>query len=177
MLAGIFPYAADKNLGRAYNEQISRYHDDDWLMITDYDVLILLHDTIVHIGEYTLRFPETGVFTCFTNRLANKTQLLNARVNEDDRIKNHIQLAALQKKHLYQVTELTGAISGMLMVIKKSTWNEIKFPDNGLCLGVDNIYCNSIMESGRKVLRMDGVYVWHTYRLIDGIKSRKHLLQ
>lgn len=176
MLAGVFPYDVDKNLGKAYNETFQKYDDEDWLIIKDHDVLILLPETIKHIHEYIKLYPGTGIFTCFTNRIANSEQLLNGKVNEDDSIRIHIGLALKQLSQLYKITELKKPVSGMLMVIKKEVWNEVKFAENALCLGVDNDYHLRMIATGRKILRMDGIYVWHTYRLINGIKDKRHLV-
>lgn len=167
------PYAKDKNLGRAYNETIRKL--DGWILIKDYDVLILLPETIRQIEHYTTLFPETGLFTCYTNRIANSEQLLNG-VDSNDSIRHHINLAKQQQSKLYTVTELVKPISGMLMVIHKNTWNEIKFSEEMLCLGVDNDYHNRLKEAGKSVLRMNGIYVWHTYRLDKGVKDKAHLL-
>ena len=34
----IIPYSLEKNLGKAYNEQISKYDSDDWIILQDIDV-------------------------------------------------------------------------------------------------------------------------------------------
>lgn len=174
MLSIIEPYDLDKNLGRAYNREIR--HCPDWVLIKDYDVLFLLPETIKDIHEYIKLFPTTGMFTCFTNRIANKDQLLNGEFSDNDKIRDHINLARLQRNKLYQATELKGdAISGMVMVIKKSTWDEIKFSEDGLCLGVDNDYSRRLMQAGKKILRMDGIYAFHIYRMEKGIRNKDHL--
>ena len=172
-MLGIFPYDTGKNLGKAYNEAMSKL--DGWVLIKDYDILILLPETIRQIEHYTTIYPETGLFTCYTNRIANSEQLLNGMDNNDS-IRHHMKLARQQQSELYTVTELTKPVSGMLMVIHTDTWNEIKFSEDLLCLGVDNDYHNRLKEAGKSVLRMNGIYVWHTYRLASGIKDKSHLV-
>src|SRR5678810_234061 len=77
MLHIIEPYDNEKNLGRAYNEAMKYYNADDWVCLKDHDTLFLLPDTIRHISRYTELFPNAGILTCYTNRLANREQLLS----------------------------------------------------------------------------------------------------
>jgi len=93
---------------------------------------------------------------------------------ETDSIRSHIALAKEQEKKLYQVTEMIKPISGFLMVIKKSTWDNIKFSDG--CLGIDNNYHLKVIASEKKVLRMNGCYLFHTYRMSNGVRDKSHLV-
>lgn len=172
------PYRVDKNLGKAYNDAFKLIGDNDWLCITDYDILLLLPETIAHLHGYVEHFPDTGIFTCAANRshINSINQLLPTGVSDDDRVTTHIAIAKAQTKKLYQVTELNKHISGFLMMISKKTWNNVKFPEDMRCLGVDNVYSNRILQAGLKILRMDGVYVFHTYRLDKNVKDINHLL-
>ena len=174
MLHIIEPYREDKNLGLAYNEAMSRFDEDDWICLKDYDTLFLLPSTIKHIHEYTNHNPNAGILTCYTNRIANSEQLLKEKCDSNDSIRYHINIAQKRERLLYSTTKLKNPISGFLMVIKKSTWDRIKFDDG--CLGVDNKYHLKIVAAGMDVLRMNGIYVWHTYRLINGIRDKKHLV-
>lgn len=169
------PYRTDKDLGLAYNQSISCL-PDDWICVKDYDVCLPLPNTLAYIIEYTLRFPDTGIFTCYTNRLhpLAKNQLLNG-VDDDFNYLSHYNKALRQTEKLFEVTELNKHISGFLMVFHKSTWNEIKFPEGIGCLGVDNYFSDRVLKSGRKILRMNGVYVFHAYRP-NGIKDKSHLI-
>jgi GT2 family glycosyltransferase len=106
--------------------------------------------------------------------LANGEQLTGARCSENDSIRNHIVIAKGVEVMLYDTTLLLKPISGFLMVIRKSTWDRVKFDDG--CLGVDNKYHLKIVAAGMDVLRMNGIYVWHTYRLINGVRDKKHLI-
>lgn len=176
MLYVIEPYAIDKNLGRAYNDHIRHYDAEDWICIKDIDVTFLTPDAISHIHEYTQRHPEAGLFTCFTNRIANPEQLLHRRMSNVDSMKYHIRIAKIQQhQHLYDVTKLTRPVSGFLMVIKKETWDQVKFTEDMLCLGVDNDYHRRLAAAGKQVLRMNGIYVWHTYRILTGRRDKSHL--
>ncbi len=85
------------------------------------------------------------------------------------------------KKDCPQSTKLTGPVSGFLLVIPKSIWNYNKFSEVNTyrhgepnLLGCDNEWTNRIRREGVEILRMDGLLVWHSYRLLNGTKT--HLL-
>ena len=174
MLHILEPYSIEKNLGAAYNAAMKYYAPDDWVCLKDHDTLFLRPDTIKHIHEYVQRNPNAGILTCYCNRLANREQLLEDRCTENDSIRHHVRLAKYQEQWLYRTTKLIKPISGFMMVIKKSTWDKIKFKETG-CLGVDNEFHLGVVEAGMDVLRMNGIYLWHSYRLINGIGNKEHL--
>jgi GT2 family glycosyltransferase len=171
------PYSVEKNLGRAYNEAISLIPDGDWACLMDYDTMFLTPDCGKILHDYADIFPNTGMFTCFTNRIhpLSTDQLYKGTLINNTDIQYHITLADEAKKNLYKATKLQKVVSGFLMMIKKDTWKDIKFTENRLCLGVDNDYCARLMDNGRSILRMDGMYVWHSYRLQNGIHNKEHL--
>lgn len=171
------PFDLDKNLGRAYNKAFEDVEERDWVCLLDHDVMFLTPDAIGLMYEYTRSFPETGIFTAFTNRIhpLAADQLLGGKVSENTDIKYHTDLAHQQKRHGVKATEINHVISGFLMLISKKTWREIKFPEGMKCLGVDNFYSQAVLEAGKKIYRMDSIYCWHTYRIAD-IKNKSHLL-
>ena len=170
------PYSITKNLGAAYNETMQRIPDGDAACFIDYDVLLLTPDAGKIIHDYINLYPD-ALLTCFTNRVATwaKPQLLTGVPSEDTNIKNHIELAEKQKEHLYKVTPISNYIAGFLMVLTKEFWQQNPFPDNGKCLGVDTMYSKSLKRKRVQVLRMDGLYCFHTYRMINGVKNANHL--
>lgn len=177
MIHVLTPYSLGKDLGAAYNQAMQLIPESDYACLIDYDVLFLLPDTIAHLHEYVRLFPDAALLTCYVNRASplSKMQLLNGRINEDANIKNHIHLADKQKQFLYQTTEIKTDISGFLMLISKQTWNEHKFIENGNCLGIDTAYGRTLREAGKTILRMDGIVVFHIYRMAKGIYNKSHL--
>lgn len=177
MVNVVIPYSTDRNLGAAYNRALSLQPENQWVCLLDHDVLMLTPDCIAHIDEYTKRFPGAGILTCYTNRLhpASKGQLYGA-ISENSDIREHIEIAEQRKRDLYQVEALNHPIGGFMMVVNTSVWEGVKFTENKKCLGVDNDFSERILRWGRNILLMKGIYVWHTYRLIDGYRSKKHLL-
>lgn len=177
MILSCQPYREDRNLGRAYNEAFSLIGEDDYLIVTDYDVLYLLPDQLKHITEYTRHYPECDLFVCWANRtFEQNSQIYNGKINENADMRKHLQIAKSVYKNLYNVTRVYQDISGFLMVIPKRTWNEIKFTEDLKCLGVDTLFSQRLLAANKIIYRMDGIYVWHTYRLMDGIKNKLHLL-
>lgn len=177
MIHVVQPYRSDKNLGKAYNETIRLYPDNAWICLLDYDAMFLTPDAIQHVEQYTKQFPGTGIFTCFTNRLhpLSKGQLLGS-MSEDDRIRGHIEIAERQKRELYKTTAIDHPIGGFCMVVNKATWKKTPFNESKKCLGVDNDFSKAVLDKGGNILRMDGIYCFHQYRLVGGYKSKSHLL-
>lgn len=178
----VHPYdpTEEKNLGKSYNEAFENVAEDDWVCLMDWDVMFLTHDAIKRMYEYVKKYPDTGIFTCWTNRLhRGAIQQVDLTMFDENHIREHIKRA----KELIEIcetrtTELYKHISGFLMLISKKTWNEIKFNEDGKCLGVDNEYSDRILQSGKKILRMDSIYALHLYRMgmSNDYKDKSHLL-
>lgn len=173
----LIPYSLDKNLGKAYNESMRLIPDGDAACFIDWDVQFLTHDAIRIIHQYFAEHPDC-LLTCFTNRVSKYSikQLLRGQISEDTDMRSHYALAEAQKAQLYCTTRILRDISGMLMVIPKSLWIQHPFPENGQCLGVDTMYGRQLLAAGKKILRMDGLYVFHGYRLMTGVKDKRHLM-
>lgn len=108
------------------------------------------------------------------------SEIVDARDSSD--MKHHLFLAEDYKKFLYQATPLQGFVSGFCMIVPKKVWEQTKFPetqqyeDRGPhnLLGVDNYWTNEIRRKGVQVLRMDGIFIFHVYRMLTN--SKEHLL-
>lgn len=172
------PYRTDKNLGAAYNAAISLLPDSHWACVTDIDICFLTPDAGVILEEYAARNPEAGILTCFTNRVSHlsRPQLLEGVPSENPDIKYHISLAEKQRELAYSTTVIDRDISGMLMLMSKKTWQQFPFPENGKAIGVDTYYGRRIRAAGLKILRMDGLYIFHIYRFMQGVNDKRHLL-
>lgn len=155
--------------------------DGDAACLCDIDTCFLTPDAGTLLQEYVYRTFDyglpVGILTCLTNRVSplSKPQLLGRVVNEDPDMKLHLQYAEEQKRLLFNTTVIDRDISGFLMVVSKRVWQQIPFPETGKALGVDTHYGRAIRAAGLKILRMDGLYVWHTYRMLNGITDKKHL--
>lgn len=176
----ITPYDSGKNLGKAYNDAMRLIPDGDSACIRDIDTLFLTPEQPAIIEKYANEYPD-AVLTCLVNRVSqlSRHQLLGETVSEDSDIRNHIKLAELQQekfKIIRSVYEINRDISGVLIVVPKSVWEKVPFPDNGGCLGVDTQIGRLWRAAGIKILRMNAVYLFHIYRLSNGVHSKKHLL-
>lgn len=173
------PFALDKNLGKAYNLAFKGLSDDDWVCLIDHDVMFLTPNAVRIMYEYIEEFPDTGIFTCWTNRIHElaKDQLVFDVPSDNTDIRFWIAEANLQESVVakFKATEIKHEISGFLMLVSKKVWNKIKFNETGKALGVDNDFSLNVLASGKKILRMDRLLVWHTYR-IENIRDKSHLL-
>lgn len=170
------PYSVDKDLGRAYNEAMSRIPDGDWACLIDYDVMFLTPDCGRILHEYATRFPDAGLLTSYTNRIHPLSPQLHKPAFGIDSVAANIRIAQTMRKNLYEVKQLYENVSGFLMLISKESWKQHPFIEGAGCLGVDTHYWRQLKEAGRDMLLMKGLYVWHTYRLTTGIKNKNHLL-
>lgn len=173
----LVPYSLEKNLGRAYNECMARLGEDEWGCLCDVDLCFLTSDAGLILENYALQYPDAGIMTCYTNRVSplSKMQLLSGLIDENMDLRRHVRLAETQRQYAYTATDIKGDISGMLMMISKKVWNRFPFTEYLRCLGVDTEYNRIIRANGLKILRMDGLYVFHLYRIMTGIHNKTHL--
>lgn len=172
------PFSPEKDLGKSYNEACSLVPEGDWICLLDHDVMFLTPDAINIMYEYVRRNPTAGLLTCYTNRIHSISPQLLCGFSEvhSTNITHHINVAEKQKQHLYETTDLRKNVSGFLMLFSKETWKKHQFIEGIGCLGVDTAFWQSLVAAGKKILRMDGLYVFHVYRLSNGINNKSHLL-
>jgi len=171
------PYSVERNLGKAYNEAMAMIPENDAACFIDGDCMFCTSD-FGSILDYYANLYTRSVLTCHINRIHQlaKGQLysgfddVKACIAEANRI-----------KHVRTVTNIVGSVSGTLLVVPKSIWNKYKFievnayrPGEPNLLGCDNHYTNLVRANGISVLRMDGLLIYHQYRLLTGTKD--HLL-
>jgi GT2 family glycosyltransferase len=171
------PYSIEKDIGKAYNQAMKHLNQDDWMCFTDADLMFLTSDYGHQIQDIVNLYPDTGLFTCLTNRIGNREQQYNNFINEDPNILNHRRIALqLQREKRTQVIETKIVISGMLFLIKKSTWDKIYgAPEGKGLLTVDNHIAKRVLQIGMKIRIMQGVYVFHFYRLDTNKDNVSHL--
>lgn len=171
------PFRRDKNLAAAYNFVFERYcRPNDWVVLRDIDTMFLTPDAPNIIEDYINLYPDTGIFTCYTNRLSlhSKDQLYGGAISPNTNILHHIKIAESLKEDR-SVKEIDKKISGFLMVISYKTWEKFKF-SGAACLGVDNQFSQGILDAGLPIYRMNGVYLFHSYRILNGINNKTHLI-
>jgi GT2 family glycosyltransferase len=171
----VFPYSFEKNLGEAYNREFEELQDNDWLCITDADVM-LLGNYGKKIKNHILSNKNIGILTCYTNRVKKAKQLYGGKISENDSIRHHANISMkLELENYGKSQKITAPISGFLMVVQKKVWKEVGgFNTNGI-LNVDNDFSNKVYEKGYDILLMQDMYAIHYYRMTFGIKNKEHL--
>ncbi|MEK6881617.1 MAG: hypothetical protein AABY22_18495, partial [Nanoarchaeota archaeon] len=83
----------------------------------------------------------------------------------------------LQQTKILSLIELNKPVAGFMFIVQKKIWKHIKFPETGKILSVDKIFMQGIIDAGLKIMLMEGVYVLHYYRLLEGgVRYKEHLL-
>lgn len=171
------PFSVEKNLGKAYNQCFEIVGEDDWVCLRDLDTMYLSPDAGEIVYNYAYQNPGC-VLTCYTGRIhpLAKEQLVNNEIGIDKEMLSQIYLATEVRNDCYKTTFLTGPLSGFLMLLSKKTWWQIGGFDESIgLLGVDTDFYKRVRAAKIPVLRMDGLYIFHCYRLGKDIKDTTHL--
>ncbi len=173
------PYSFEKKIFEAYDAEFQKVQNpDDWVCIMDGDILFFQSNFGHIIQGHLEKYPDTGIFTCYTNRIGNPVQLWSDKAKRIDSIKYHFRIAKdLEAKNTGMSTEHKARIAGFLMVIKKSTWDAIRDRIAQKCqgqmiLGVDYLIADTVMEYRYSIRRMEDLYVFHYRRMSDSGKER-----
>ncbi len=176
------PYSFEGRLFNAYDQYMSLIKNpDDWAVFTDGDTLFFHSDFGHLIREYIDSYPDTGMFTCYTNRIGTGSQLYDNKLMEIDSIKYNFLIADhLRRERKGKITQINSPVSGFFMVIKRKTWAEIKnelklVMKNKRLLGVDYAISNILMQKGFVIRRMDAVLMLHYYRFVEGTSFNRGL--
>jgi len=173
------PYDSGGNVGKAYNEHIRLVPlEDDFIALTDRDAMFLTADYGKQIEDVIKMYPGTGIFTAYCNRVGNVHQRYNGVISENHSWKYHIDLALqLQKENYLGIKQINRSISGFLMIFQKKTWQSVGgFSEKGM-IAIDNDFSRKVLALGKNILLMEGVYMFHYYRLLEGGRKYKLHLQ
>jgi GT2 family glycosyltransferase len=171
MLFTAIAFDAEKNLGRAYNEVMSRLLPDDWVVFIDHDALWTTRDWYRQLTAVIAASPDAGLITAVTNRVGpcSRRQISPGAPKGHD-MREHFAFGAKQrdryKNSLEDVTK-GPVISGVVMCLSRSTWQEMGGFASGF-FGVDNDAHRAICALGKRIYLMRGLYVYHWYRA-DGV--------
>lgn len=161
------PFDSEKNIGRSHNQHCEIVPNaEDWICITDSDVLFLLPDTKKQIEDIIRKHGSTfQVFGCLTNRIASPHQRINhPNAFENTDISFHKYIAKDRQVLSYEdILETDMNIAGFLMVFQKKTWDKYRFSDNSIRF--DSEFTDKVKADGGRLAIMRGVYVFHDYRL------------
>ena len=169
------PYSFDKDYGQACNEYCELVpNDDDWIIIRDTDILSLTPSHMHKIREVINKYPDTGLFTCLTNRVKQKKQVADMSLFDNSDMKVHRRLALDLVNKPIDAPVIPYVISGYCMIFKKSTWKTVKGFKHGI-LGVDNNFSWRMRQHGFNVRLIKNVYYFHYYRMLEGINDKSHI--
>lgn len=171
------PYSLEKNIGKEYNRIMGNLTVSHAVFM-DGDMMFLNSNFGHIIQDYIDRCPD-AVLTCKTNR----THRLSESQRDNQCNSENVWECLIHAKNLSDrsVSIATGPLSMLLMVIPKKVWEQHNFtevnkyrPDETNMLGVDNDWTNRIRAAGVPVYVMNGLFMYHQYRLLTGEKT--HLL-
>lgn len=168
------PFSFEKDLGKAYNAAMAKV-TDDYTIIMDYDAMMLTPNTIPLIDQYVKAYPDAALLTGYASRSHPSSSQHYPIVNNGN-VLEAIRIATKLEQRPMKVKQIHKNLTGFFMVIKKETWEKYKFKEGIGCLGVDTDYWQQLIAGGETILLMETVYLWHTYRLKNGISNKKHLL-
>jgi GT2 family glycosyltransferase len=156
-------YDLNKDLGKAYNDTMRRLDPGDYGCFIDGDAMFLHPYFGKQLQDYVTKYPDGDLFTCKTNRVGTRYMLAGDWASDD--IAKHRQIAArlLSDMSVKDITQ-DALLSGVVMLIKRSSWEAVGgFREDGM-LGIDNDMHLRIRRNNGKVYLMNGVYVYHWYR-------------
>lgn len=161
------PFDSEKNIGRSHNQHCAIVPNaDDWICITDSDVLFLLPDTKKQIEDVIKKHGnDYQVFGCLTNRIASQHQQFGEKntFNSADIMFHKFMAKKLQAFEYDKVKETNINIAGFLMVFQRKTWEKYRFSDKSIRF--DSEFTDKVKADGGRLAVMQGVYVFHDYRL------------
>lgn len=176
------PYNSDKNIGKYYNDFMKILpNDEDFACFVDGDTIFTTPDFGSIIESVVEEYPQIECFTCLTNRVGCKWQVLPG-IDEDNNDMSYHREIGLSMKVIYSntcvdVTDVSKweVMSGVLILISKRLWKKIGgFKEDGM-LGIDNDLHWKIQQHNEKIYLMKGLYLYHWYRWPNP-KNKTHLL-
>lgn len=177
------PYAFDKRLFDAWDTYMALVQDpNDWVCMMDGDIAFFRNDFGHHIEDYTKKYPDVSIFSCYASRSGTDWMMPAPNQFNSTDILTHRKMAENQAvNHRMELTDLNRRVTGHLMVIKKQTWLDIResakqATSSRTILGIDTSICNQVLAAGGRIVLMRGIYVFHYYRHMEGRSYRNHLM-
>lgn len=164
-----YDHTGNKDLGLAYNTEMSYHADHEWKVLMDYDVMFLAPNFYDLMRKYIDMATDQGygLLTVMTNRIGCRHQRVPdppGGAGCHDILQHRAYAAELASKplHIQDVTFDFPFISGLVMATNPIAWSHAGGFNNGFF--VDNDYHARIARSGLRVGIMSTMYVYHFYR-------------
>jgi hypothetical protein len=163
------PFAVNKkNFGREYNAHCAAVPNaDDWILILDYDCMILSRMAYEVIERAIERYPDTDIFGAMCNRVGYSFQRLTEKPDENDSIKHHTRIAdeMAVRYHDGQCKE-SHSVAGFFLLFRKSYWMNNPFQEH-IIDARGNLFDYNFCRGAKRVRIIKGVYCWHSYRIMQ----------
>ena len=189
MIRYVIPFNRAKNIGVSYNEAFNGLNNDDFVCFVDGDTIFLdsyFGTKIEDILKYNEKKGITiNAATCMTNRVYCKWQIYNDEWSNDNMLDHDKFTKECWAEHGTNVEEITNEhitqpphgnylMSGVMILLRKSTWLKVgKFRTKGM-LRVDNNLHQKLINHNEKLYLMKGIYLYHKYRF-GNISDKGHL--
>ena len=151
---------------------------NDWVCFLDGDAVHTTSFFGIRIEQVVESNPGISLFTCYTNRIGCPYQIapgVDQKTNDQQYHRNFGE--NLWNKFGTSVIDVTkqSPMSGVLLLVKKSSWESVGGFKEEKMLSVDNDIHIKFTKHGFKSALMKGIYVQHWYRG-GNINDKKHLL-
>jgi len=174
MIHYLTPYHS-KDLGTAYNKHIDPLPQDSIICVRDLDTCILDLKVMPAIEKLATELKHgTGLITCLTNRIGERSQLYKGIINDNPDIRYHKKLTIALLNTPWKVRRIDHVVSGFFMLFTKEIWLEVGGFKEGT-LGIDNYFSQAVIDHGYNIGISQNVYIWHYYRMVEGVGYKKHL--
>jgi GT2 family glycosyltransferase len=167
-----------KSIGKYYNECCRLVSDRDWICLWDADVMSFhtFANWNLFLEQAINENPDVWLFGCTTGRIGTHKQRTGKTQCQNPNMVYHRNISEERFKTFgLNVRKDVGSISGLMMLFSKTAWQALGgFTETGM-LGVDTDFSKRIIGAGGKIGILQGVYVMHYYRMVEGVGSREHL--
>lgn len=160
MIVTGIPFRADKNLGAANNDFMSRLGDDEWACLIDHDAALTTPYWHEQLEEAIAFRPDAGCFTACTNRIISPWQRPPGAPSGDD-IVAHRRFGESRRaaRSLLDIT-CTKGFGGVLTLISKRAWKTAGgYADGFYCC--DHSIFFRLKDLGYRIYMIEGLYVYH----------------
>lgn len=171
MIDFIQPYDFSLNIGKAYNDAVSKC--DNWVCITDQDTL-KFEGFARRVKTIVDQADKRQVITCTTNRLRRDNKNVIHELYDESDINVHWRYYNdAWDTHGSRLERTKEVIAGACMIFHKSVWDTVKFREQEVTF--DGVWTTQIRRAGFTTWCAVGLYIFHLYRWGRDVGDTRHL--